>query len=154
MDVIAKYLILEVLLMSLEISSLKRGIASLERAINVVIAKQSDNKTSIDEMETIKAGVIQNFEFTYELCWKFMKRWIEENINSEIIDGVTRRELFRVSAENKLILDVTKWMDFHKARNSTSHIYDEKIADEVFAASVLFLPYAKDFLARLEERND
>ena len=44
---------------------------------------------------TIAAGVIQNFAFTYELCWKFMKRWIEENVNSEIVDGVTRRELFR-----------------------------------------------------------
>jgi len=140
--------------MSLEISSLKRGIASLERAINVGLAKQADDKTSIDEMETIKAGVIQNFEFTYELCWKFMKRWIEENINSEIVDGVTRRELFRISAENKLIIDVNKWMEFHKARNSTSHIYDEKIADEVFAAAMSFLPYAKDFFIRIEQRND
>ena len=140
--------------MSLEISSLKRGIASLERAINVGLAKQADDKTSIDEMETIKAGVIQNFEFTYELCWKFIKRWIEENINSEIVDGVTRRELFRISAENKLIIDVNKWMEFHKARNSTSHIYDEKIADEVFAAAMSFLPYAKDFFIRIEQRND
>lgn len=140
--------------MSLEISSLKRGIASLERAIHVALAKQADDKTSVDEMETIQAGVIQNFEFTYELCWKFMKRWIEENINSEIIDGVTRRELFRVSAENKLIADITTWMDFHKARNSTSHIYDDKIAAEVFAAALSFLPYAKDFLTQLEARND
>jgi len=140
--------------MSLEISSLRKGIGSLERAINVAVGKQADDKTSKDEMETIEAGVIQNFEFTYELCWKFMKRWIEENINSEIIDGVTRRELFRVSAESKLILDVNKWMEFHKARNSTSHIYDEKIAAEVFAASLSFLPFAKDFLTRLEQRND
>jgi len=45
-------------------------------------------------------------------------------------------------------------MEFHKARNNTSHIYDEKIADEVFEISVSFLPYAKDFLMRLEQRND
>lgn len=140
--------------MSLEISSLKKSCASLERAINVVLAKKSDDKTGIDEMETIKAGVIQNFEFTYELCWKFMKRWIEVNVSLDIVDGVTRKELFRVSAENKLVLDVNKWMEFHKARNNTSHIYDEKIADEVFEISVSFLPYAKDFLMRLEQRND
>ena len=140
--------------MSLEISSLKKSCASLERAINVALVKKSDDKTGIDEMETIKAGVIQNFEFTYELCWKFMKRWIEVNVSLDIVDGVTRKELFRVSAENKLVLDVNKWMEFHKARNSTSHIYDEKIADEVFEISVSFLPYAKDFLMRLEQRND
>lgn len=105
-------------------------------------------------METIKAGVIQNFEFTYELCWKFMKRWIEQNIGSEIVDGVTRRELYRVSAENKLIDDISKWMEFHKARNSTSRIYDSDIAEEVYGIAVEFLPYAKEFLKRLEERND
>ena len=25
---------------------------------------------------TLKAGVIQNFEVAYELCWKFIKRWL------------------------------------------------------------------------------
>ena len=140
--------------MSLEISSLKKSCASLERAIDGALVKKSDDKTGIDEMETIKAGVIQNFKFTYELCWKFMKRWIEVNVSPDIVDGVTRKELFRVSAENKLILDVNKWMEFHIARNNTSHIYDEKIADEVFEISVSFLPYAKDFLMRLEQRND
>ncbi|WP_079423734.1 nucleotidyltransferase substrate binding protein [Clostridium oryzae] len=140
--------------MSLEISSIKRALASLERAINVVTSKKGDTRTSIDEIKTIEAGVIQNFEFTYELCWKFMKRWIEENVSPEIVDGVTRRELFRVSAENRLIDDVNKWMEFHRARNSTSHIYDNEIAEEVFQASLSFLPYAKDFVVRLEQRND
>ena len=140
--------------MSLETSSLKKGIASLERATRVAVGKQADPEIGKDEMETIAAGVIQNFAFTYELCWKFMKRWIEENVNSEIVDGVTRRELFRVSAENRLIDDVNRWMEFHRARNSSSHIYDEKIAEEVFAAAMSFLPDAKEFAARLDARND
>jgi len=105
-------------------------------------------------METIEAGVIQNFEFTYELCWKFMKRWISENVNPEILDGVTRRELFRISAENKLIDDINKWMEFHKARNSTSHIYDSEVAEEVFIEAMEFLPYAKEFFIILEQKND
>lgn len=140
--------------MSLELSSIKKSILSLERSSKVAKIKEQDENTTNDEMETIKAGVIQNFEFTYELCWKFMKRWIEQNVGSEIVDGVTRRELYRVSAENKLIDDISKWMEFHKARNSTFHIYDSFIAEEVYEIALEFLPYAKEFLKRLEERND
>lgn len=44
-------------------------------------------------------------------------------------------------------------MEFHKARNSTSHIYDSEIAEEVFEASMSFLPYAKEFYKILENRN-
>jgi nucleotidyltransferase substrate binding protein (TIGR01987 family) len=136
--------------MDLNISSLIKAISSLERSINVVA--KIDKNTDADQMETLRAGVIQAFEFSYELCWKFMKRWIEINVSSESVDGVTRIELFRVSAENRLIVDVTKWMEFHRARNKTSHIYDEDVAFDVFNTSVEFLPFAKDFLKRLEQR--
>lgn len=53
-----------------------------------------------------------------------------------------------------MIDDISKWMEFHKARNSTSRIYDSDIAEEVYGIAVEFLPYAKEFLKRLEERND
>ncbi|MEI6519618.1 MAG: nucleotidyltransferase substrate binding protein [bacterium] len=140
--------------MPLETSSLKKAINSFDRSITVINKKLSEEKQDNDEIETIKAGVIQNFEFTYELCWKFMKRWIEDNIGSEIVDGVTRIELFRISAENKLISDVDVWMKYHRARNQTSHIYDEEISESVFHIATSFLTDAKDFLSNLEKRND
>ncbi len=140
--------------MKLVTGSLKNAIASMERALKLVDKKMMLESIDEEEIEVIKAGVIQNFEFTYELCWKFMKRWIEENISAEFVDGVTRRELFRLSAENRLIVAVEKWMEYHKARNRTSHTYDENIAEEIYQAAAAFLPEAKDFLSRLEERND
>ena len=45
--------------------------------------------------ETVRGGIIQNFEVAYELSWRMMKRWLESNINAETVDGVTRRELVR-----------------------------------------------------------
>ena len=134
----------------LDLTSLKKALQSLISAEKVYNMRASD--VEIEERELLRAGVIQNFEFTYELCWKFMKRWIEMNVNPEAADGVTRRELFRRAAENKLIVDVDLWMDFHKARNATSHIYNEDIAESTLFTALQSLPHIRDFASRLEAR--
>ena len=138
--------------MTLDLNSLKKAINSLDNGIKIAFKKEK--KVELMEMNLIMAGVIQNFEFTYELCWKFMKRWLEENISYETVDGITRKELFRIAAENKLIDDVTLWFEFHKARNKTSHIYDEDIAEMVYETAKKFFPETKLLLSRLEAKND
>ncbi|MDR3088731.1 MAG: nucleotidyltransferase substrate binding protein [Desulfobulbaceae bacterium] len=137
--------------MTLDVSSLNLAIEALSRSLRVYFNKDQDT-TSDDELDTIRAGVIQSFEFTYELCWKFMKRWLEMNIGTESVDGVSRRELFRLAAESRLINDVEKWMEFHYARNKTSHTYGGEAAQNVFEASNDFLPYAQDFFSKLNEK--
>ncbi len=108
---------------------------------------------SEEAAETVRSGVIQNFEVAYEQCWKMMKRWLESNVGAVEVDGVTRQELFRMAAEHRLINDVPLWMSFHKARNETSHTYDGEVAAEVMETAVRFLPQAKMFLKILEKGN-
>jgi len=91
---------------------------------------------------------------TFELCWKFMKRWLEMNVDPTGIDGVTRRELFRRAAENRLIDDVDQWMRHHAARNQTTHTYESEIAASVYEAVHEFAVDAAQLLAALEARND
>lgn len=139
--------------MALDLSSLQKAVNSFERAIKVAdIMIKGDVDT--DTEEVIRAGVIQNFEFTYELCWKFMKRWLEENATGELIDGSTMKELFRIAAERRLIKDVDAWFVYHKARNETSHIYDQKKAESVYGTAIRFYADAKDLLRMLESKND
>jgi len=140
--------------MALELSNLKKAITSLGALLRR--AQDPELMGALDEVTRygLRAGVIQNFEFTYELCWKSLKRWLEENIGSTYVDGVTRRELFRYGAENRLIDDVDLWMDFHRSRNMTSHTYDVSVADDVFESAALFSKEAVRFLAALEARND
>ena len=140
--------------MSLELDSLRQAVASLERALKTIESAESDDAMSDEVKELLHAGVIQNFEFTYELCWKFMKRWLEINIGGADVDGVTRRELFRRASENGLISDVDRWMEYHHARNITSHTYDQNTAEEVFEAAAGFSPDAKAFLEIIEKKND
>ena len=102
----------------------------------------------------LQAGLIQNLEFTYELCWKAIKRWLENNLNPEAVDGVTRRELFRLAAENRLIEDVDEWMSYHEARNQSSHRYDSVLAEDVLGVIADFARAARRLLANLKARND
>jgi len=139
--------------MALDLSSLKKAVASLDKALKVAADDRLDDMPE-DQQDVIKAGVIQSFEFTYELCWKFMKRWLEENMGAAYVDGVTRRELFRLSAESKLIADVDQWMEYHDARNETSHTYDHDAADEIFQVAKTFFPDAERLSQALEEKND
>jgi nucleotidyltransferase substrate binding protein (TIGR01987 family) len=138
---------------NLDLTALKKSIISLEKIVNKVNDLVLMDSFDDDIRNGLKSGVIQNFEIAYEICWKFMKRWIENNIDSAIVDGVTRRELFRISAENFLINDVEKWMFYHYARNNTSHIYNENIAEEVYEKAKEFIIDAKNFLEKLEAKN-
>lgn len=139
--------------MPLDFSSLKKAVASFGEAVDAVdSAKAARWKKGL--RNTLRAGVIQNFEFTYELCWKFMKRWLETNVGRAQVEGITRRELFRLAAEHLLIADVEDWMVYHDARNETAHVYDEKKAQESLALAKRFLPAARKLLAVLEKKND
>jgi nucleotidyltransferase substrate binding protein (TIGR01987 family) len=139
--------------MKLDLSSLSKAIESLEKTLKVAENKELAAGLDDDAKDAIRAGGIQNFEFTYELCWKFMRRWLGINVGSTYVDGVTRRELFRLSAENRLISDVDQWMEYHDARNETAHTYNEDTADDVFETSRIFLADAKKLLEALKERN-
>lgn len=140
--------------MPLELHSLRKSVT----ALNAVLAKSDDAEfmQGVDEIaqNAVKSGVIQHFEFTYELCWKFIKRWLEMNVSATAVDGVTRRELFRQAAESRLIDDVERWMRHHAARNLTSHTYEVEVAESVYTAAHDFARDARRLLAALEARND
>ena len=140
--------------MPLNLGSLHDATASLAQA--VLLSQDAALFNSLDE--TLKSvfttGVIKHFEFTYELCWKFIERWLEVNVSPSVADGVTRRELFRLGAEYRLIDNVERWMDYHLARNEATHTYRKATADSVYAIVPDFLSDAQLLLTALEVRND
>lgn len=139
--------------MALDLSSLQKAVDSLQRAINVASVLKSENADK-DKTEVVRAGVIQNFEFTYELCWKFMKRWLEVNGEGASVDGASRKELFRIAAERRLIENVGAWFAYTESRNETARTYDPQTAIDVFESAKSFVVDAKLLLSRLKEKND
>jgi len=115
---------------------------------------QTGGDTNQPEFRTFRSGVIQNFKCSYELSWKGMRNWLGENLGYTVVDGVARKELFRIAAEHYLIEDVVPWFDYHRQRNQTSHTYEEKTAVEVYLCIRDFLNDAKQLLEVLIARND
>jgi nucleotidyltransferase substrate binding protein (TIGR01987 family) len=138
---------------TLELNSLALAVDALKRSLNV--ANNNMATLSVDLRETVRAGVIQNFEVAYEQCWKFIQRWIRENRTPEDADHPrTRKELFRLAARYELITDPLPWFEYGDARNLTSHTYDAKQAEVVFAVAGHFSIDAQYLLKQLKERND
>ncbi|MBF0491208.1 MAG: nucleotidyltransferase substrate binding protein [Deltaproteobacteria bacterium] len=140
--------------MTLKLTSLTKAIESLAKSVQVISSPKQMEALTPEARETIQSGVIQNFEVAYEQAWKMMKRWIENNVGSTVVDGVSRRELFRLAAESQLIQDVDLWMSFHQARNETSHTYDGEIVEEVLEIASRFLLEVKNLYSYLEKHND
>lgn len=102
------------------ISDLEKSLARLAEAIE-------DSKKI--ELSTLKDGVIQRFEFVFELSWKALKIYINsEGIAEAKSPKSTIREAFKMS----IIKDGNIWVDMAEDRNLTSHTYEENMANNIY----------------------
>ena len=105
-------------------------------------------------LNTLIAGVIQNFEFVYEIGVKMLRRQLElESDSPGDVDQASFRELLRLGAEKGMIDDVDAWFGFRQMRNITAHTYDHAKAQQVYDGTQVFMAHARALLARLESRH-
>ena len=132
----------------LDLSGLQKAVNPLANAIGYA-RTQSENVPQ----DIIRDSVIQRFEYSYELCWKFLQRWIKINVSPEDADPRTKKDLFRLAAKKQLIESPEAWFEFAEARNQTAHTYNEKNAEYVYQVALTFLPEAENLLNSLEKLN-
>jgi nucleotidyltransferase substrate binding protein (TIGR01987 family) len=84
------------------------------------------SQESLNELE--QQGLIQAFEYTYELGWTVLKDFLEEQGNSRIYGS---RDAITEGFKTGLIEDGDGWMQMFKDRNKTSHTYNEETANEI-----------------------
>ena len=84
----------------------------------------------IDEMSDLeKEGVVQRFEYTFELAWKTLKDYL---VHSGIVfDQITPRRVIKEAFSAKIIEDGQIWIDMLEQRNLMSHTYDEETFEKV-----------------------
>lgn len=100
----------------------------------------------------IRDGLIQRFEFTYDLAHKMIRRVLEAGAaNPEAIDRMNFPGLIRTADEQGLIgSDWSQWRKWRDMRNITSHTYDEAKAVQVVQGIPAFLAEVKDVASRLQ----
>ena len=69
-----------------------------------------------------REGVIQRFEYTFELAWNTLKDRLE--YAGVVLTEVTPRNVIRQAFAAKLIADAETWTDMLVDRNLMSHTYD------------------------------
>lgn len=106
-------------------------------------------KQKMSELET--EGLIQRFEYTYELAWKTLQDYIKE-IGIADINGPSK--VLQEALKLKLITDAEGWNKLKKSRERTSHTYDPEIAEEIKELILdLFFKLFSDLQSKLESER-
>ena len=80
----------------------------------------------LSELE--QQGLIQGFEFTHELAWNLLKDFLEAQGIAGLIGS---RDAIRTAFKNGLLEDGETWMEMIKARNLSSHTYQQDLAQRI-----------------------
>jgi nucleotidyltransferase substrate binding protein (TIGR01987 family) len=131
--------------MLLDISALIKANIALENGL------LEHKKTPV---EIVRDGVIQRFEFTYEVSTKLLKKYLEySSASSDNINEMSFPNLIRLASQKGLLLsDWSMWQSFRDARNITSHTYDNNKAQSIFELIPSFLKESKFLENALKQR--
>lgn len=104
--------------------------------------------------EQLRDGLIQRFDYTYELCHRMLRRFIRQTAASpEEVDRMPFQDLIRTANQQGLLLgDWPAWHRYRDARAKTSHTYQAKAAQEVAEAIPGFLAEAEHLRDELRKR--
>lgn len=112
-----------------------KALITLEKAINILALLARDGKsynphaTYEEEYCTYRDSVIQRFEYSVDLFWKYLKKYLEDA--HVLTDIKVPGEVIRTAKSNGLISteEAETIIAMIKSRNMTSHIYVEEFAD-------------------------
>jgi nucleotidyltransferase substrate binding protein (TIGR01987 family) len=102
----------------------KRAFSLLREAI------ESMESRELSQLE--KEGIIQRFEYTWELAWKLLKDYLDHS--GVVLETVTPAAAIKAAFSAKIISNGEVWMKALDARNKMSHTYNFKTFEATIAA--------------------
>ena len=106
----------------------KQRFKNFERAFLLLKEAFEKNIAAMSDLE--KEGIIQRFEYAFELAWKTLKDYL---IYSGVsFDQITPRSVLKQAFSAKIIENGQVWIDMLEQRNLMSHTYDSESFETVF----------------------
>ena len=103
----------------------------------------------------LRAATIQAFEFTYEISFKTLLRYLKDTSPDDLdFHNIGFKDVIRRGISKGLLsAEVNRWCEFRKNRGTTSHTYNETKAQEVFSQIPDFLQEAQFLLTQIEKQQ-
>ncbi len=100
----------------------KQRFQNFEKAF--LFLQQATERKALDPLQAV--GLIQSFEFTFELAWKTLKDYLE----AMGLPLKFPREVIKTAFQNELIKNGTLWLEMLEKRNELTHTYDQAHTDK------------------------
>ena len=121
-------------------SNFQKAFVLLEAAVNTKISSKLEQE-----------GLIQRFEYTFELAWKTQKDFLRY----AGIDVDLPRDCIKQAFANGLIKDGQVWIEMLESRNLMAHTYDETIFQKIYAKIVQqYFPAIKEGYLLLKSKSE
>lgn len=132
----------------IDLTPLRKALDALDGALHYWHAEPDDS----GRKPHLRAGVIQSFEFSYELAVRLLRRVLMERaIAAPLVADLSFNDLLRAAADAGLIADPLTWRRWRDWRNRTRHGYDETQAESIANVAQTFAGDARDLLNRLAD---
>lgn len=126
------------------LQNFRKALSQLDEAMALM------SERSLSKLE--KQGVIQAFEYSYELGWNTLKDYL---VWQGITGLVGSRDTIREAFSKGLVTEGQGWMNMLIDRNRTSHTYNEETAEAILAnIRQSHHPLLKDLEKALLQRAD
>lgn len=125
--------------------SMKKRFQGAENALAKL--HEGVTKESLTEME--RDGLIQRFEFAFEIMWKCGKDYL---LDREGLEAASPKKVIRNLREVGLFTDEEAEMALQMAddRNLTAHTYDEKMAMALSERIIVYEKLLAEWLGRMK----
>lgn len=128
----------------------KQRFENFERAFRLLQEAFEANPAELSDLE--KEGVVQRFEYTFELAWKTLKDYLV--YSGVAFDQITPRSVIKQAFAAGIIADGQTWIDMLEQRNLMSQTYDSEKFETVFRAiSQRYVTALEQVFAWLKQRT-
>jgi nucleotidyltransferase substrate binding protein (TIGR01987 family) len=126
---------------------------ALDDMKNVNTIAKNANEYPEKIYKTFRDSLIQRFEYTFDLTWKFLGAYLEADGN--ILEIKTPKAIFRETLKTKHLTDdqVRLAMEMVDHRNLTTHGYDEQIVEIISAHIPQYYQLMESILQKIVLRS-